>query len=150
MRHTLRALFALAIIFPLGCDRLRGGDPGIDIRVTREQTGYTFSFRTCRGGKIGVPWVNVTEGVGRPEGAPVHCEIAAISPSVRRLEGPWRYGAVPRDYQMSRCEPLRSRQVYEVQATGAAGGRRIFFIRPDGSVELREGTCDERSSRDRH
>lgn len=124
-----------------GCDHFRVTDPGLKIDVTRTGSEYVFSFKTCRGQRVGVPWINVTEGITGGSQVPPHCEVSASAPSVRKISDRWRYGTVPSGYVMQKCEPLRPGRIYEVQATGAAGGRRVFYIRNDGSVELREGSC---------
>jgi hypothetical protein len=137
-----RILIVAAML--IGCDDFRAADPGVDIKVVHENGDYMFSFRTCRDQRIGVPWLNVTEGVTGGSDAPAHCEISTRDASIKAISGSWKYGELPPGYEIKTCKPLKPGSTYEVQVVGAGGGRRVFFVRPDGSVELREGTCSKK------
>lgn len=125
-----------------GCDRRGIAEPGVEIRVERQGQDYVFAFETCKGQKIGVTWIHLTEGPSVSEGreVPPHCMVYAPT-TTPGLKGDWRYGSTPPGFVMKSCEPLARNKAYEVQVTGAGGGQRVFFVRDDGSVELREGSC---------
>jgi hypothetical protein len=136
---THHRVLSLAAAILIACDDFRAADPGVDINVTREGSDYLFSFRTCRGDRIGVPWLSVTEaGGGR---MPAYCELSTRDANIVPMSGSWKYGELPSGYEMKTCKALAAGGTYEVQVVGAGGGRRVFFVSPDGSIELREGTC---------
>lgn len=135
-------LLAAAVV--VGCDYFRVADPGVDIQVVQQGNDYLFSFKTCWDQRIGIPTIEVVEGRAAGNEGPAHCAIATRDPSVKALSEKWRYGEVPPGYDKAVCKPLQHGKLYEVQVDGAGGGRRVFYVRPDGSVELREGTCSKK------
>jgi hypothetical protein len=137
---TSGGILAVAMVI-VACDDFHAGDPGVNIGVVREDKDYVFSFKTCRNERVGIRWLTVTEGVTGGNEGPAHCELSTRDGSINPISGSWKYGALPPGYQMKTCQPLVPERTYEVQVVGAGGGRRVFQVRSDGSVEVREGTC---------
>jgi len=138
----VRILVVAAML--VACDDFRAADPGVDVKIAHEGNDYVFSFRTCWDQRIGIPTIDIVEGRAAGNDGPSHCEISIRDPSIKALSGKWTYGDVPPGYEKMVCKPLEREKLYEVQVDGAAGGRRVFFIRSDGSIELREGTCSKK------
>jgi hypothetical protein len=141
----MRAMLLLALV-PLlsSCDGGQKGDPAVDIQVLKLGTDYVFTFRTCGNHRVEVPTIEVTRGVAVSREARPQCKIETLDPAVDGLTDRWKYGTTPPGYRMKSCASLQPGNLYEVQVDGAAGGRRVFVIRGDGTVEQREGSCAEK------
>ena len=139
LRFVFHLLLALGAN---GCTRCAGSgisDPGLDIQVEKNTSGYLLHVRTCEGSAIGISWLQVrsasdSEHVSR-------CELSALHSSAPRIKGHWQYGTIAPGYDLAGCEPLRPGSTYIVEATGAGGGYRAFRVKLDGGVELGDGSC---------
>lgn len=144
--YRLAVLVVAFAIAGTACDRRGIVDPGVEILLKREGQEYVFSFKTCNGAHVEASWIKITEGEGRKKDAEPYCEVFAPSPSTQGIRGDWRYATIPPGFEKKNCTPLRPNRVYEVQVAEIGGGRRMFFVRGDGSVELREGSCSAAKS----
>ena len=140
-RFSRRAVLSALVLSLPSCDYFEFVTPRVDIQVAREGDKYRFSFETCRGDIIGIPYISIKEYSEKGPASHTACLLWA-EPSVPKIEGDWYYGEVPPGYELQRCEPLKRGVPYEITVTGAGGGRRLFSLRADGSVELgAEGAC---------
>lgn len=132
----------LIVIAGLGCSRFRMADPGLEIDITKAGAEYLFTFRTCKGQRVEIPWIHVSRRDGGAKvGGTTQCEIAVADASVTGISNGWRYGETPPGYVVKKCDPLKAGASYEIQAAGAAGGDRVFTLRQDGELKLGPSSC---------
>jgi len=140
-RVKLALVLCLFLAVGVDCRRFRVSDPGLKIGVTKTGGEYFFSFRTCRGQRVEIPWINVSRRVSCAKNGSTQCEVAVTDASITGISDHWRYGEVPPGYVVKKCEPLQAGYTYEIQAAGAAGGDRTFTLKQDGDLIVGPDSC---------
>jgi hypothetical protein len=141
-RVKFALVFGLFLVAGVDCKRFRVSDPGLKIGVTKTGGEYSFSFRTCRGQRVEIPWINVSRRVSGAKNGSTQCEVAVTDASITGISDHWRYGEVPPGYVVKKCEPLQAGYTYEIQAAGAAGGDRTFTLKQDGDLVVGPDSCN--------
>jgi hypothetical protein len=140
-----QAWITISLTTALTCCKGAGfTEPDLNIRVQRTETGYEFSFESCGGwfkSTFDVSDIVVRKGVGPADASPIQCELTKQSPSVRNLRGHWQYAASAAGYRMTRCDPLKPNEAYQVHVGGATVGWRAFTLKENGDVVLGDGSC---------